>query len=71
MGAALQTPVKRGKLYAVKDGFLICPVCGRNHRLLRIDPRTRAENLAVWCKICRSEIILDIDKSQCRESQSQ
>lgn len=67
----MNTAEKRDRLYAVKDGFLICPVCGRNHKLLRIDPRTRAEHLVVWCKICRSEIILDIDESQCRESQSQ
>lgn len=67
----MNTAPKRGTLYMVRDGFLICPICGRNHKLLRIDPETRAKHLAVWCKICRREIILDIDECQCRESQSQ
>lgn len=71
MGAALQTSVKRGKLYVVRDGFLVCPNCRRNKRLMRIDPKTRAVNLAVWCRDCKNEIMLDIDQGQCFESRSQ
>ena len=55
----------------VRDGFLICPICRRNKRLMRIDPQTRAVHLAVWCRDCKSEIILDIDQGQCFESRSQ
>lgn len=67
----MNTAPKRGTLYMVRDGFLICPICGRNHKLLRIDPETRAKHLAVWCRDCKSEIILDIDQGQCFESRSQ
>ena len=71
MGVPLNATAKCGKLYMVRDGFLICPICRRNKRLMRIDPQTRAVHLAVWCRDCKSEIILDIDQGQCFESRSQ
>lgn len=47
----------------VRDGFLICPECRRNRRLLRIEKDTVAENLPVYCRDCRREIIVNIDKA--------
>lgn len=66
----MRTETKRGTL-VTKDGWLTCPVCGRNHRLLRIGPETTAHGLPVYCRTCRSEIILDIDKGQSVKRQSQ
>ncbi len=68
-GKALQDQAKRGKL-TVKDGWLICPVCRRNHHLLRIEPETEATGLPVYCRTCRSEVILNIERGQSVKRQS-
>ena len=52
----------------VRNGWLICPVCHRNRRLLRVRPSTEAKDLQLFCKDCKSEIVVDIDKGQCFES---
>lgn len=57
-------------ILSVKDGWITCPNCGRNHRLLKIDDDTRAENLHVYCRTCRTEIILDIERGQSVKRQS-
>lgn len=43
------------------DGWLTCPICKRNKKLLRLMPKTKAHHLPVYCRICQSEIILDIE----------
>ena len=45
----------------VTDGWVRCPVCQRNKKLLRITPKTVAKHLPVYCRLCGSEIILDIE----------
>lgn len=45
----------------VTDGWIHCPVCKRNKRLLRIEPGTSAKSLPVFCRSCKNEIILDIE----------
>lgn len=45
----------------VRDGWVQCPVCKRNRRLLRVEADTRAEKLRVYCRSCKTEIALDID----------
>ena len=67
----MQIQGKRGKLLIVKDGWLTCPSCRRNKRLLKIDPDTKAERLRVYCRDCKTEHIVDIDEGQCFESRSQ
>lgn len=56
---ALQSQEKCGKL-VVKNGWLMCPVCGR-HRVLRLEPGTDAKQLPVYCKRCGRESIVNID----------
>ena len=51
--------VKPDKL-AAKDGWISCPGCGRH--LLRIEEDTTANKLPVYCRGCRREIILNIDR---------
>ena len=54
----------------VKDGWIVCPVCRKNHRLLRIDDSTEAHCLPVYCKDCKNEIILDIRRGRSVERRS-
>lgn len=65
----MQSGLKCGKLY-VKDGWVTCPVCRRNHRLIRVEPETEARGLPVYCRTCRSEIVLNIDRGQSVKRQS-
>lgn len=65
----MQSKENCGKLI-VKDGWVTCPVCKRNHRLIRISPETEAHELPVYCRTCRSEIILNIDRGQSVKRQS-
>lgn len=65
----MSKPAKDGKLI-VKDGWISCPVCKRNKRLLRITPETEARGLPVFCRDCKAEIILDIVRGQSVERRS-
>lgn len=65
----MQSVKSRGKLI-VKDGWVTCPVCLRNKRLLRIDPDTEATALPVYCRDCKQEIILNIARGRSVERRS-
>ena len=65
----MQSQPKPARL-VVKDGWVICPVCRRNHRLLRVDPETVAKDLPIYCRDCKTEIILNIDRGQSVERRS-
>lgn len=59
-----------GKMLTVKEGYLICPNCRKNRRLMKIDPDTEATNLIAYCRDCKTENYVDIHKGQCFESRS-
>ena len=65
----MQATEKRDTL-VVKNGWLTCPVCRRNRRLMRIAFDTEARNLHVYCTDCKTELILDIARGQSVERQS-
>jgi len=65
----LQATEKRDTL-VVKNGWLTCPVCRRNRRLMRIAFDTEARNLHVYCTDCKTELILDIARGQSVERRS-
>lgn len=67
----LQSERERGKMLTVENGWLACPRCRRNKRLLRIHPDTEARGLELYCRDCKSKIIVDIEKGQSFESRSQ
>lgn len=67
----LQSQVNRGKMIPQEAGFLICPRCRRNRKLLQVHPETEAQNLTVFCRVCKREIKLDIEKGQGFESSCQ
>lgn len=35
--------------------------CGNRHPMMRTTPKTKAEQLPVYCRECKTELILDID----------
>lgn len=55
---ALQGKVNCGKL-TVKDGWLMCPACGRG-KVLKVRKDTEAKNLVVHCKLCGKESTVNI-----------
>lgn len=67
----MQTEQQRDRMLAVRDSYLVCPRCRRNKRLMKINPDTVAHHVVAYCRDCKTEIILDIDKGQCFESRSQ
>ncbi len=54
----------------VRDGWITCPECRRNHRLLRITDETEAKNLEVFCRDCKKTIVLNIERGQSVERRS-
>ena len=58
-------------MLTVRDGWLICPTCRRNKRLMRISPETTAQHAIVYCRDCKTEHMIDIQQGQCYESRSQ
>ena len=51
-----QSPCK----LVVKDGWVICPVCGKG-KLLKLRPDTTTRNLPCKCKRCGQESLVNID----------
>ena len=54
----------------IRNGWIVCPICKQNKRLLRIHPETEAKNLEVYCRYCKRAVILDIPKGQSLKGQS-
>lgn len=65
----LQQQEKGAKL-TVRDGHPICPVC-RKKMSPKILPTTSGENVVTFCRNCKQELIVNIDKGQCFESRCQ
>ena len=66
----MQTNEKHGRILTVRDGYLVCPTCRRNRRLLKVNADTTAHRLVVYCRECKTEHIIDIAKGQSFESRS-
>lgn len=67
----MKSEAVHGKLIPVRDGYLICPVCRRNRRLMKINPDTEGRGIVAFCRVCKTEHIVDIVQGQSYESQSQ
>ena len=55
----MQSNMRCGKL-SVKDGWAICPVCGKG-KILKLRPDTTTRNLPCKCKRCGQETLVNID----------
>lgn len=55
----MQVAEKRDKL-TVKDGWVICPVCGKG-KILKTRPDTFVINLPRKCKRCGFETLVNIE----------
>lgn len=67
----MKTHANHGRLLTVRNGYLVCPTCLRNKHLLKINSDTVASRIVIFCRDCKHEHIVDIDKGQCFESRSQ
>lgn len=52
-------------------GWITCPYCRKNRRLMRVLPETTALNLEVYCRSCRQRLVLNIDEGARVKLQSQ
>ncbi len=59
-----------GRIITVRDGHPVCPYC-RKKMTPKILEETVGKNVVAYCRNCKTEIKLDIDKGQCFESRGQ
>lgn len=52
-----------GHRLRVRQGYIICPNCNRK-RLLRLLPRTRGSAVALYCKVCHQQVVVDITEGR-------
>lgn len=67
----MQTHGKCGKMLTVRNGWLECPSCNRNRKMMQVRPDTEGHNIIAYCRICKTEHIVDIVKGECFESYGQ
>lgn len=67
----LQECGKRGRMLTVANGWLECPSCRRNRRMMQIRPDAEGRNIVAFCRVCKTEHIVDIVKGECFESYGQ
>ena len=58
-------------MLTVKNGYLVCPSCGVNKRVMQIPTYTKATRVVAFCRRCKWEQDVDIDKGACFLSQGQ
>lgn len=54
-------------IVAVEDGYMRCPYC--RYKLGRVFPQTSASDLPLYCRRCKTEMIVNINQGQCHMSQ--
>lgn len=58
----MQVTSEYGIIEPKAGGWLTCPKCRRNKRLLRVRAGTVADELPVYCRDCKTEIVLHIEQ---------
>lgn len=67
----MQNQEKSSIMLTVKDGFLVCPICRQNKKMQEITPDMYALRTPVYCRRCKSRMLVDVINGQCFESRSQ
>ena len=67
----MQSTTGHGRMLTVKNGYLVCPSCRVNKRVMQIPEYTKATRVVAFCRNCKWKQDVDIDKGQCFESRSQ
>jgi len=67
----LQEQEKRGRMLTVRGKWVECPSCHRNRRMMQIRPDTEGHSIVAFCRICKTEHIVNIAKGECFESYGQ
>lgn len=67
----MQATQKSDMILTVRDGWLVCPICRKNRRLLHVLPETEADNLELYCKDCKSRLTVRITRGRSVERRSQ
>ena len=67
----MQESEKHGRMLTVKGKWVECPNCRRNRQMMQIRPDTEGRNIVAYCRVCKTEHIVDIVKGECFESYGQ
>lgn len=54
----------------VKDGWVTCPVCRKNHHWLFVEEDTEAANFPVYCRDCKATVKVNIARGRSVERRS-
>lgn len=67
----MQVQDKCGKMLTVRGRWLECPTCRRNRQMMQIRPDTEGRNIVAFCRMCKTEHVVNIVKGECFESYGQ
>lgn len=59
----MQTEAKSGRMLTVKNGHAVCPTC-RKRMSPKILLTTAGKDIVLFCRLCKEEIIVDIEQGQ-------
>ena len=59
----MQSNMRCGKL-VIRNGRYVCPNCKQTTNQ-KADPETEARGLILWCRSCKAEYIVNIERGQC------
>lgn len=51
------------------EKFVLCPICGGKTRT-KIRPDTEAKNLPILCRLCKNEVVVNIEKGKVVKSEN-
>lgn len=54
----------------VKNGWVTCPICRKNHHWLFVDEDTEAECFPVYCRDCKQTVKVKIARGRSVERRS-
>lgn len=71
VGNPLQSEAGCDRMIPVVGGWAQCPVCRKNKHLAKVRPGTRGREIVWYCRVCKQEIIVNINEGPSVQRQSQ